>query len=139
MELQCLFISFPVTWVSWSGWYVLGPFGEKELGMENGKIQDYQITSSSDWNELPAKNGRLNGPSCWAANKNGKNQWIQVDFEKPVVVTKIATQGRGEHYHQWVESYTISYSLDGNNFKLYQVDGVEKVIFASCIRKIIRN
>ena len=113
------------------------PFGEKELGMENGKIQDDQITSSSDWNKLPAKNGRLNGSSCWAAGKNDKNQWIQVDFEKPVVVTKIATQGRGK-YDQWVKSYTVSYSLDGNNFKPYQVDGVDKVrISVSFVREII--
>ena len=28
------------------------PFGEKELGMENGKIQDNQVTSSSDWGRI---------------------------------------------------------------------------------------
>ena len=47
--------------------------------MENGNIEDYQITSPSSSPGLEAKEGRLNGDT-WSAAVNDSNQWIQVDL-----------------------------------------------------------
>lgn len=101
---------------------------EIAFGMENGNIEDSKITSSTAWENLPPTKTRLNSASSWSAGKNDENQWIQVDLDKPVAVTKIATQGR-KNYDQWVKTYTVSYSFDGENFKPYQVDGLDKVRF----------
>lgn len=101
-------------------------FEGKELGMENGNIQDSQITSSTAWNGLPPEKGRLNGASSWSAGQNDENQWIQIDLDKILTLTKIVTQGR-HNSDQWVKSYLVSYSLDGQTFQNYKIDGADKV------------
>ena len=76
----------------------------KPLGMENGAISDDQITASSIWNsESRASNGRLNliatGHSrtgSWMSKTKDRNQWLQVDFQRSVIITGISTQGRQE-------------------------------------------
>ena len=88
--------------------------------MENGNIADSQITSSTFWRGLASAKGRLNGATAWAAGQNDQNQWIQVDLGEQKIVTKIATQGRNNH-EQWVTSYVVSYSLNGQTFNQYQV------------------
>ena len=100
---------------------------EKALGMEDGKIYNSQITSSSFRTGSPPQDGRLNGSSCWSANKNDKNQWVQVDLGKEKVVTAISTQGR-KNAEEWMVSYVVSHSLDKEIFECYKIDGVEEVI-----------
>ena len=102
------------------------PFGDRELGMESKNIQDSQITSSTARENLPPENGRLNGESSWSADQNDKNQWLQIDLGDILAITRIATQGRHD-YDQWVESYLLSYSSDGETFENYRVDGTDKV------------
>ena len=101
-------------------------FEGKELGMENGNIQDSQITSSTAWNGLPPEKGRLHGASSWSAGQNDEDQWIQIDLNKILTLTKIATQGR-HNYDQWVKSYLVSYSSDGQTFQNYKNNGADKV------------
>lgn len=101
-------------------------FEGKEFGMGNGDIQDSQITSSTASGGLPPEKGRLNGASSWSAGQNDENQWIQIDLRKPLTLTKIATQGRHDN-DQWVKSYLVSYSSDGETFQNYKADGSDKV------------
>ena len=96
--------------------------------MENGNIADSQITSSTFWKRLASAKGRLNGATAWAAGQNDQNQWIQVDLGEQKIVTKIATQGRN-NYDQWVTSYGVSYSLNGQTFNQYQVHSIDKVTY----------
>ena len=101
--------------------------GEVALGVENRKIANSQMKSSSSWNAaFSAQKGRLYGVGSWIARVNDQNQWIQVDLGRKEVVTAIATQGRG-HYNQWVRTYSISYSLDGKTFQPYSINGRLKV------------
>ena len=95
---------------------------EEALGMENERIDNTRITSSSFRTGLPPEGGRLNGTSCWSAGENDKYQWIQVDLCKERVVTAIATQGR-KNAEEWVVSYAVSYSLDRENFKNFEING----------------
>ena len=112
--------------------------------MESGKILDKQITASSEWNDhwnvlCAAHQGRLNfqevvdegvanKSGSWTADKNDKNQWLQVDLlHEESVVTSVATQGRNWHprwpwgtHSQWVKSYKLQYSNNGVDFEYYK-------------------
>ena len=93
--------------------------------MENRDVPDVQITASSEYDAAhgPSK-GRLNfiagegKTGAWSALKNDLNQWLQVDFGQEMEVQAIQSQGRPDR-HQWVESYTVSYSNDEIAFTAY--------------------
>ena len=87
----------------------------------------FSITSSTTYRpRVAAVQGRLNGAAnSWTARVRNINQWIQIDLGKNEVVTAIATQGRA-NLNQWVTSYYVSYSLDGNVFVSYKTKGVVK-------------
>jgi hypothetical protein len=109
---------------------------ETALGVESGKISNAQITSSSIWSAaLSTQQGRLNGPTSWSVRVNNINQWIQVDLGRKDVITAIATQGR-HNFNQWVKSYYLSYSEDGESFEDYKtLNGVKKAsIFSTDYR-----
>ncbi|XP_072170354.1 uncharacterized protein [Diadema setosum] len=99
---------------------VEGP--EKALGMADGEIPDSAITASSEFNanhgpararvDTVAGGGKT---GAWSARVNNVNQWIQVDLNRFYLVTGIISQGR-QDYDQWVRTYTVSYSEDGNTF-----------------------
>ena len=44
------------------------------------------------------------------------DEWIQADFGESYLLSKIITQGRQSTTQQWVTSYNISYSQDGDNW-----------------------
>jgi len=98
--------------------------------MENGAIRDEQISASSQWDSNHAAiQGRLHfratssKAGSWSARTNDVNQWIQIDLRKQQTnITRIATQGRNGH-NQWVISYKLQYSDDGQNFHYYREQG----------------
>ena len=96
----------------------------KPLGMESKKIPDYRIRASSVWNAYhAASNARLNfrhKSGSWSSRRNDRNQWLQVDFKYKATITDIITQGRLKYVHQWVRSYTVSYSKNGAKFRYYR-------------------
>ncbi|XP_028412003.1 EGF-like repeat and discoidin I-like domain-containing protein 3 [Dendronephthya gigantea] len=102
------------------------------LGMENGNINDNQITASNEHNiNHRAANGRLNftprdgRTGAWSSGKQNLNQWLQVDFQRSTLVTAISTQGRSDK-DQFVKNYTVSFSQDGHNFHDYTQKGANK-------------
>ena len=99
--------------------------------MENGKILDTAITASSVYGkDYLAAHGRLNLNSAgcaWASAILGINTaWIQVDLEDIKSVTGVATQGRC-NANQWVTSYTVSYSTDGQSWDFFKESDSTKV------------
>ena len=101
--------------------------------MQNGNIPDNQITASSEHTSAHrAANGRLNfragggRTGSWSSQNSNRNQWLQVDFRRPTIITGISTQGR-QDYNQFVKSYTISFSDDGKTFINYKPAGILKV------------
>ena len=102
--------------------------------MENRNISDSQLTASNSHSLHLARHARLNNPNFWAATSNDINQWLQVDFEKEITVTKVATQGssleKGDFW-QWVSTYSLKYSHDGTSFQFYKQFGEVKVRFLS--------
>ena len=100
------------------------------LGMENGNIQDDQITASSQWNSAThgTTRARLNllpssGAGGWVALQHTVDEWLQVDLRSQYTsVTGLATQGRNDH-GQWVTKYYVQYSYDGVKFDSYKENG----------------
>ncbi|XP_033117579.1 uncharacterized protein LOC117117396 [Anneissia japonica] len=93
------------------------------LGVEDGTIPSEQLTASSELNSFfGPDNWRLNTAStpgqfgAWSAAVYDQNQWIQADLGSLLMVTGATTQGR-DGSGQWVTSYKVHYSFDGENFK----------------------
>ncbi|CAB4032973.1 partial [Paramuricea clavata] len=114
--------------------------------MENGKIRDNQITASTQHNYgHRAPNGRLNfragsgRTGAWSSLRNDRNQWLQVDFQRSTIITGISTQGRTDCCNQFIQSYTISFSDDGKNFRSYKPGGMLKVFRGNSDRSSIVN
>lgn len=105
----------------------------KALGMESGAIADSQITASSQYSaahgwiraRLNMKiNGKLSGG--WSVARGEKSPWIQVDLLHVTTVKGVATQGRNR-VSQWVTTYKLQYSNDGQTFNDYKEEGQSAV------------
>ena len=72
------------------------------------------MSASSELNTNRAATSRLNHAAGWTAANSQLGEYLQVDFEKGVVVKAIVTQGGGGgSCDAWVESYTLAYRFDG--------------------------
>lgn len=96
------------------------------------RVPDARITASSFWDSALGRGhapelGRLyqaGTPSNWSAGANDLNQWLQVDFQTPVTVGAVATQGRttagtvcpGTGCGQRVTEYRVQWSNDGSSW-----------------------
>lgn len=101
------------------------------LGMKSGHIQDYQITASSifrtlnmdmfTWEPRKARLDKQGKVNAWTSGHNDQSQWLQVDLLVPTKVTGIITQGAKDFGHvQFVGSYKLAYSNDGEYWTVYQ-------------------
>ncbi|WAR14241.1 HMCT-like protein [Mya arenaria] len=90
------------------------------MGLEYTRtVFDRQITSSSKMNELTgATQGRIHSNSSWIPSLNDSSPWIQVNFEKPKLLSGILTQGENGG-QRWVTKYTVDFSMDGKTFYPY--------------------
>ena len=107
--------------------------GDEPLGMESGLVLNQHITASSQESRLHAPfNARLNRKKVqgrkggWSPQTSNINQYLQVDFNQNVKITRFATQGRRD-WNEWVTSYTLKYSTEGEiSFQTYQENGIDK-------------
>ena len=103
------------------------------LGMEDRRILTGHLRASSSYNynhgpdrarlNIYASHGRT---GAWVAKYRNTKQWLQIDLRQMSIIKGIATQGRREA-HQWVTSYTMSYSVKGLRFRMYTAFGRMKV------------
>eukprot|EP00057_Strongylocentrotus_purpuratus_P014292 XP_011668766.1 PREDICTED: uncharacterized protein LOC590339 [Strongylocentrotus purpuratus] len=93
---------------------------QEQLGMQDGRITDAQITASSCYEEnyCPDR-ARLNQlrdgvkSGAWSARTLNQDQFIQADLRQLHEVSGVMTQGRNVQYSQWVTSFRVLYSIDG--------------------------
>ena len=105
------------------------------LGMENGTIQDSDITASSKYSYYTGpEKARLHMKEMsdgtyragWTPKTSDDRQWIEINLKKVVKITKIATQGgyyNNNYYYSygWVTSFSLSYRVnDEPNYHDYQ-------------------
>jgi len=75
--------------------------------------------------------GRLHsglGTGAWCAEKQDKNQYLQVNLVENFIIAGVATQGQ-KHFDGWVTSYSVSYSVNHQMWDEYPVDGRSKTLF----------
>ncbi|XP_072541306.1 coagulation factor V [Salminus brasiliensis] len=94
------------------------------LGLISGTVKDSQITASdsrSYWLPSLARLHNTGKYNAWSTTKSG--EWIQVDFQRPVVISKVATQGAKQLFtSHFVLNYTVSYSTDRKRWIFYKGD-----------------
>ena len=91
------------------------------LGVEDGRIEDSQITASTEWNaNHRASYARLNQPGGpgmaggWCPSGD-HGEWLQVDLGVSRLVSGIVMQGRADLGH-WVRTYMVQYNRDGSSY-----------------------
>ena len=101
------------------------------LGMEDRRIQDNQITSSTAYDaNHAAYYARLNRPAsgnsrgAWCTTNTDSSPWIQVDLGVSKNVSGIVLQGRAD-YDRWVTKYMVNYSDDGISWLNVESDNPE--------------
>ncbi|XP_070618121.1 lactadherin isoform X1 [Erythrolamprus reginae] len=103
-----------------------------DLGMQTRAISDNQLTASSvyygflgvqRWGPDRARLHNRGVVNAWTASSYDKKPWIQVNLLKTMFISGVATQGAGRAgLSEYVESYKVSYSLDGRVFEFYKDD-----------------
>ncbi|KAK3700595.1 hypothetical protein QZH41_001586 [Actinostola sp. cb2023] len=106
-------------------------------------LGDWMMSSSSQWDsnhgptnaklDFMGGRGKTGG---WSARHNNAQQWIKVDFDREMKITRISTRGRHDH-NQWVKSFTLEYSQNGLSFLPYKENGIVKVFQANKDRTTI--
>ncbi|XP_067265312.1 coagulation factor V [Chanodichthys erythropterus] len=103
---------------------VLDNVCDHPLGLISGTVKDEHITASDSRGQWYPHLARLHNTgkyNAWSTTKTG--QHIQVDFQRPVVISKVATQGARQYLkHNFVMNYTISYSTDKKKWIFYKGD-----------------
>ena len=104
------------------------------LGMENMKIDNAQVTSSSVFGLHKPYYGRLNllsfhgdpSRSAWCASAKDKDPYLQLAFGQDITLSGVAIQGLSL-FDNFVTSFRLCFSNDGDNFECVKEDGNEKV------------
>ncbi|XP_048586390.1 uncharacterized protein LOC5504315 isoform X1 [Nematostella vectensis] len=112
---------------------------EDPLGIEEGIIEDAQMTASSAWNNnfkrYGAHRARINlesWPAGWNAKRFDPDPWLQIDLGSVKTVTSVATQGLGHGNHdEWVKTYRVSTSLDGETWFVHQNGDRDKIFMGN--------
>nr|XP_057918781.1 coagulation factor VIII isoform X2 [Doryrhamphus excisus] len=101
---------------------VYDPECSSPLGMQSGRIKDFQISASDhigSWKPHLARlhqSGYING---WMGSST--SSWLQVDLLKPTLLHGIETQGVSSNLRDhYVSHFTVSYSLDQEKWTTYQ-------------------
>ncbi|XP_069568180.1 coagulation factor V [Brachyistius frenatus] len=96
----------------------------RPLGLQSGSVKDDQITANNTrghWEPHLARLSNQGQYNAWSTERN--SSWIQVDFQRPVVISKVATQGAKQMFSpQFVKKYSISYSNDRRKWTFYKGD-----------------
>ncbi|KAM9347623.1 coagulation factor V [Symphorus nematophorus] len=96
----------------------------RPLGLESFSVKDDQITATHTRGYWEPHLARLNNQgkyNAWSTENN--SSWIQVDFQRPVVISQVATQGAKQMFQsQFVKKYFISYSTDRRKWTFYKGD-----------------
>lgn len=115
------------------------------LGMEDRRILSGHLRASSSYNHKHGPDrARLNiwaghgRTGAWVAKYRNPSQWLEIDLRQISLIKGIATQGRREA-HQWVKSYTLSYSVKGLRFRPYVAYGRIKVGWCIKLLRAIFN
>lgn len=108
------------------------------MGMQSNQIRDDMLSASNSRDaKSKAEFARLGSDGAWMPGVENKNQFIQVDFLAPRLLTGVTTEGK-HATPAYVSSYKVKFSYDGTNWNTYQEKtGVDKVMFSLFLTCII--
>jgi len=90
-----------------------------ELGMQNRRIPDDNITASSELGSSHAAAfARLHGLKAWCSKPEDETPYIQILLNEEKIITAIKTQGSYKDL-SWARMYEIRY-LDKGNWTSYK-------------------
>ena len=97
-----------------------------------GRIPDDSFSATSIYSSTyAAKYGRLNGTRAWAAETNGRDDYLQIDLLYEYVICAVATQGnpptQSPTAQEWTTEYKLRFSLNGTTFFTYKENKFDKV------------
>ena len=97
-----------------------------------GRIPDDSFSATSIYSSTyAAKYGRLNGTRAWAAETNGRDDYLQIDLLYEYVICAVATQGnpptQSPTAQEWTTEYKLRFSLNGTTFFPYNENKADKV------------
>lgn len=105
------------------------------MGIESGLLNNMISVSSSTFDNFNAANVSLKSESAWIPFTASTNQWIQVDFTEPRIITGIVSKGissKSKTGEAWIEAYKIVYSNDLVNWnKILDSNSVEQIYSAN--------
>ncbi|XP_031558945.1 transmembrane protease serine 9-like [Actinia tenebrosa] len=89
------------------------------LGMQNGWIEDMDVTASSfmSLDHDPGR-ARLNSTSAWVPARHDVSELLQIHFVRETNVSGIGIQGH-PNMDRWVTKYKLDYSIDGITWSSY--------------------
>ena len=112
---------------------------KQPLGIENNRVADDQMTGSTYFKNYEPYEGRLNakGGRGWEAKYLRRQEYLQIDFEKQVNITAVATQGRPPGL--FVTEYKLSFSDDAITWMDYTEGEQSKVTWTADSLTIFDN
>ena len=104
------------------------------LGLESGRISNFQLSSYTYAKNWDAYKARLNNKKAWCSSTNNDQlEYLQIDLLKVRHVSAIATQGAkvgvsiiSRSYY--VETFMVKYSYDGTNWFYYETSNGADVV-----------
>ncbi|XP_063811714.1 coagulation factor V isoform X2 [Pseudophryne corroboree] len=95
------------------------------LGLESRIISDDQITAShylDHWEPRLARLNNVGSYNAWSAHMNKSSlPWIQVDLQKPFLISGIKTQGANKYFSQYyITEFFILYSKDRRKWTAFK-------------------
>lgn len=108
------------------------------LGLESGNITDERMIASSSNSGTTAAMGRLLGASSWCSSQQKVDEYLQVNFAEPFLVSYVATQGGASAgTNCFVTSYGLVHRDTGDNWLIY--GGRRKKVILLLMLIIITN
>uniref|UniRef100_A0A8C3CGB1 ferroxidase n=1 Tax=Cairina moschata TaxID=8855 RepID=A0A8C3CGB1_CAIMO len=99
------------------------------MGLASGLILDSQINASDHLDYWEPKLARLNNSgtyNAWSTTMKDDLPWIQVDFQRQVLLTGIQMQGAKQFLKSlYVQKFFIAYSKDKRKWKTFRGDSFQ--------------
>ena len=117
---------------------------QHKLGMEDGRIEDNQISASSFYGGDRPKYARLNLKSDLRSGQNtgsyggwcttDDDKWIQVAFDTPVAMAGVLMQARGRYrqFEHWISEYKVQFGNDSVEWHYVMDIGTQNEMVSIC-------
>lgn len=96
------------------------PMCDDRMGVENGQLNFDQVIFSSIKSKSVSKGIellKLSAAFGWSPKLNTRNEYVQIDFLVPRLLTGLVTRGGS---FGWVTAFNVKYSLDGKIWNAYE-------------------